>query len=1337
MYYYADAMKRVNQLHSKINKCLCRDRHGLVRSLGGLKREIKQGRLKPRAVEKRIKSLEGAVERSVSKCKKRQESMPVINSYPDLPITKKKDAIIEAIRRHKVVIISGETGSGKTTQIPKFCMAAGRGGAGIIGCTQPRRIAAITVAARIAKELGVENTPVVGYKIRFDDKSSGQSIIKVMTDGILLAETQQDPFLNAYDTIIVDEAHERSLNIDFTLGILRNLVGKRSDLKLVITSATIDTEKFSKAFDDAPVIEVSGRMYPVELRYRPLETTEEGGVDDQGYVEAAAGAVDAVMRESRVGDILIFMPTEQDIGETMELLRGRGYPGLTVLPLFARLPAREQSRVFSKGAGRKIIVSTNVAETSLTIPGITYVIDTGLARIPQYSPRTRTTSLPVMGISKSSADQRKGRCGRVANGICIRLYDESDYGSRPFFTAPEILRSNLAEVILRMISLKLGDVTAFPFIDMPSFKSIKDGFATLLELGAIREKRTKKKKRTFSLTQKGRIMARIPVDPKLSRILIEADQRGCLDEAGIIVSALAVSDPRQRPQEKAQQADQKHSAFEDPASDFITLLNIWKAYGTAQSSLKTRGKVRKFCKENFLSFKRLREWSDIHRQIRSVLKEHGVIGKKRVDVQTGTAGLKKKEFQIGGPLYGELHKSLLCGLLAGIAKKKEKNIYYAAKGRKAMVFPGSSLFGRAGDWIVAAEFVETSQLFARTCANIDSDWLEALAPGLCTYTWSAPSWEKKRGEVTVAEQVSLFGLVIIGERRVGYGRINPGEAGEIFIRKALVEGEMYQPFPFMDHNQSLVNELRAIEEKTRRRDILVTDEDVFLFYRKRLEKDFFNLRTFARYLKERGDDSFLKMDLTDLQKKEPDGDMLENYPDYLAMGGTNFKLEYGFNPGDDRDGVTVSIPARASLSVSVNITDRLVPGLFREKVEALIRNLPKSFRTKLLPVSEKADIIAAGLPLSNRPLFSELSRFVKERFKVDIPAAAWSDTKIDDHLKMRLSIRDKQDREIAVSREESILKIFSDGDAQIDHGFEAVRQKLEKEGMTSWDFNDLDESIIIRESKDLSYEVYPGLQAGEKTVALCLFKTREQAEKSHLNGIRALYALTFPSDFNALEKDFRSSPGLKKQASLFGGNKIFFKALMTCITTELFSKNIRTKADFFSLGEIVLPNLYKEGQCFQRSVIALLEEYQKTVSALSGLSLKHQGKHQAAMLLERLHTALKDLVPETFLQIYTPDQITNLQRNVKALRIRARRGVVEPVKDSKKQARVALYETRLKSMIDGLSPDSSKEKRDAVEQFFWMIEEYKISLFAQELKTRFKVSPKRLDVICSDIALLI
>jgi ATP-dependent helicase HrpA len=1227
-----------------------------------------------------------------------------------------------------VVIISGETGSGKTTQIPKFCLAAGCGTRGMIGCTQPRRIAAVNVAKRIAFELQEPLGQSVGYKIRFDDKTSSDACIKVMTDGILLAETQHDPMLKRYDTIIVDEAHERSLNIDFTLGILRRLVKKRKHLKLIITSATIDTQKFSEAFDNAPIIEVSGRMFPVELRYRPIleDTGEKQNPEDQGYVEAAADAAHSLLTRTRSGDMLIFMPTEQDIGETMELLRGRQHPGVTILPLFARLSAKEQAKVFSKTPGRKIIVSTNVAETSLTIPGIRYVIDTGLARIPSYSPRTRTTSLPVRPISQSSANQRMGRCGRVENGICIRLYDEDDFNGRPFFTAPEILRSNLAEVILRMISLKLGDVSRFPFIDPPAPKSIRDGFDTLVELGAVTL--SGKNRKTVALTKVGQVMARLPVDPKLSRILIAAQDHHCLAETLIIVTALSVSDVRQRPAEKAAAADQKHTRFKDPSSDFVTLLNIWNVYKDEEKKSRSRARLRQFCVDHFLSFKRIREWLDIHHQIKQQLHEHGFTDFAPFPPPSGTDHLKSGDHAIGGPLYTALHKTLLTGYLSHIAHKKEKNIYTAAKGQQAMIFPGSGLFDKAGPWIVAAEFVKTSQLFARGVANIDPAWLEEIGKDLCTRTCSDPRWEKNQGRVMATEQVSLFGLIIVAGRPVPYGKIHPEEAGDIFIRSALVDGEIHRPFPFMVHNQNLIEELEEAEHKTRQRDLLVSTEDMVQFYHARLPRPFFHLKTFARFLKDQKDDQFLRMTREDLEKNRADQDHLALFPDMLTTEQGNFALSYRFNPGDEEDGVTVKVPADMATQIPRTAVEKLVPGLFEEKIAGLIKGLPKSFRVRLMPVQTTAAFIAKNLPRDNTPLFTQLSAFIRKQYGFTIPATAWSEDPLPDHLKMRISIRDHNDQEITSLRDPAVLNQFpakapGPGKSALDR----ARQAFEKTGITEWSFGDLPEAHLLDETDGFTRKVYPGLTIENDCLSLRLFLSRTDAGIRHAQGVCRLYEHQYADLFKAIRKDIRTMAGLKEIAPYFGGTAAFQEAVYTFITRHLFEKNLRSREEFESYLQELRPALYQKTKDLLTDIQAVGQAYAECFSLIQSLSLKHRNRPQASRILAELFEALKNLVPANFLSLYAVERVRHLPRYVDCLRIRAQRGADNPAKESEKAKKVSRFETHLATQVAALSEKTSPEKAQKVEDFFWLLEEYKISVFAQELKTAVKVSAKRLE----------
>jgi len=1341
-----------DQIKALIPKAMCRDRYILARTL--------RSKRKPGQRPDKIffKNLLSKARASADTRQRRMDKRPQnIRFDPDLPINTRKEQIIKAIQNHPVVIISGETGSGKTTQIPKLCLEAGRGISGMIGCTQPRRIAAMTVAKRIAFELNESLGQSVGYKIRFDDHTPDSAYIKLMTDGILLAETQQDQFLNQYDTLIVDEAHERSLNIDFVLGILRGLVKKRRDLKLIITSATIDTEKFSKAFDNAPVIEVSGRMYPVELIYAPIEDDNNdgdttGAPDDQGYVEAAAGQTAELLMRSRTGDILIFMPTEQDIGETMEILKGKNLAGVTILPLFARLSAGEQARVFAPGPGRKVVIATNVAETSLTIPGIKYVVDTGLARIPSYSPRTRTTALPVSPISQSSANQRMGRCGRIENGICIRLYDEDDFNGRPFFTTPEILRSNLAEVILRMIALQLGDVSTFPFIDPPAPKSIKDGFDTLLELNAIaahkppkepgaKTSAPKKPGKKYRLTPSGRLMARLPMDPKLSRILLNAGDTGVLKEAVVITTALTVSDIRQRPADKVQAADQKHAQFKDPASDFITLLNIWNACIDARKRLKSRSALRKWCIENFLSFKRLREWQDIHGQITRMIKEHGI--KQTVPSaadQKDPPAPKADQFEHGGPLYAAIHKALLHGYLAGIAQKKEKNLFSAAKGRQAIIFPGSGLFNKAGNWIVAAEYVKTSQLFARCVGNIDTAWIEEVGQSLCAHTYSDPHWEKKRGEVVASEQVSLFGLILASGRSVAYGKINPEESGELFIRHALIQGEIFQKFGFMTHNTNLIEEIATLEDKTRQRDILASEDEIYLFYQSRLPKPFYNIRTFAKFIKDTKDDAFLRMTREDLQKTDVDEAFLAKFPNILATDQGEFALDYKFDPGAKTDGVTLKVPSQDAALIRPHQVETLVPGLLREKIAALIKALPKAHRIKLMPIQQRANFIADHLPDSDTPLYSKLSHVIRKHFNLVIPASAWSDADLEDHLKMRISIRDHKDREIKSLRDLSKLGTFADRrPAEKTNAFERAKKAYEKTGIQEWNFSDIEQEIQLDKGHENLRKAFPGLccEQDSDSVTLTLFKTRQTALENHVKGVGRLFEIMFPDDIKALKKDINRTQDLSRIAPYFNDRPTFSAMAYNAMAKAFFQKQLFTQKAFDAHVQTLRPKLYTLGLQAMENILTLGREYAACFDLLQSLSLASKDRPVIFEALTAIFNELKNLCPANFLELYDLNRIALLPKNLECLSIRARRWVDNPVKEAQKKELVSLYERKLAHLISSLDPGSSTEKSNAVETFFWMLEEYKISVYAQELKTRFKISAKRLDKALLDVSTMV
>jgi ATP-dependent helicase HrpA len=1303
------------KIESQLADTMTADRYHLRREL----RSIMRARLSEEKKYQRLTGFEKKLRASLRKKERRQAGIPPI-TYPEaLPITEKKEAIIAAIQKHPVLVISGDTGSGKSTQIPKFCLAAGRGINGMIGCSQPRRIAATTIARRIAEELGEDIGQSVGHKIRFSDQTHPATYIKIMTDGMLLAETHSDPYLNQYDTLIIDEAHERSLNIDFVLGILRNLLKRRKDLKLIITSATIDTEKFSKAFGDAPIIEVSGRMFPVEVRYQN-ESLENG---EATHIDLAIETVHRLQRESPFGDILVFMPTEQDIRDTCDLIEGRGYPGVTALPLFARLSAGEQSKVFSRPSGRKIIVATNVAETSITLPGIRYVVDTGLARISRYSPRTRTTALPVVPVSKSSADQRKGRCGRVENGICVRLYPEAEFESRPMFTPPEILRSNLAEVILRMIALNLGDIAAFPFIDRPAPKNIKDGFDLLMEIGAITLAANKTTGHT--LTENGRLMAKIPIDPRLSRMLIQARDEACLPEVMIIVSALTLQDPRERPAEKKQAADSIQKTFQDPQSDFITLLNIWKRYHDTLRIEKTASAMKRFCRNHYLSYKRMREWRDIHAQIRGILKDADFTARpekpQRLPAEDNTFPER----------YGAVHRSILSGFLSNIAQKKEQNFFRATKGREAMIFPGSSIFNRSGKWIMAAEMVETSRLFARSAANIDSRWIENIGGSQCKYTYLNPRWSKTRGAVMATEQVSLYGLIIDSGRPVNYGPIKPIEAADIFFRDALIPGDIKESFGFLKHNIALIDDILGIEDRVRRRDLLVEEEALYCFYSERLA-DTSDVRMLRKTIKKKGSDDFLKLDKKSLLRYDPDHQELSLYPDRLSLGGNAFSCDYRFDPGNPDDGVTINVPLTAASAVPPDAVDWLVPGLLKEKVAALIRSLPKSYRKKLVPISNTVDTIVKEMPKTDTALANALSRFIYARFKVDIPATDWLLEDLPEHLNLRIALTDPTGRAVRSGREKSLLNHTMAPKTEI-RGIDNVKKKWEKDGITQWDFGDLPESIDVSGKDKIRWQYYPGFEKTDSGINLRLFSNLTEARESHKKGVAGLFDTVYSKDLRFLKRSLALPQSLKNQAKYFSGLKAVEKQLYDSLTSDLFCKNIRSESEFEAWATAVKPTLHPKGVAKKEGTVAVIRAYHDTRTELFQLETANAGNARVGAFLNKLRADLQKLVPENFIKLYSTERLCDLMRYVKTIALRAQRGMFDLEKDQAKEKDLKIHTDRLNELLNGLTPAVSEEKREKIENYFWQIEEYKVSLFAQELGTAMPVSKKRLDTKFKEI----
>jgi len=1373
----ASKQNLIKRIESMMSGVMAVDRLAAYREIKRFRHSNKKSGSKQNFAH-RLDRLHNRLVASAQKRNRRKENLPDLQFNEELPIFAKKDEIIQAIVDHQVVVVSGETGSGKSTQLPKFCLAAGRGIDGVIGCTQPRRIAATTVARRVAEELGQESGKAVGYKIRFKDRTAKDAYIKFMTDGILLAETQGDRYLSAYDTIIVDEAHERSLNIDFILGILQTLLEKRSDLKLIITSATIDTEKFSKVFNDAPVLEVSGRMYPVEVQYLPADNGREGN-GEQTHVELAAAAVVKLLKQTPGGDILVFMPSEQDIRETCDLIQAARPAGARVLPLFARLTANEQNRVFARLPDRKIIVATNVAETSITIPGIKYVIDSGLARISRYSPRTRTTSLPVLPVAQSSADQRKGRCGRVANGVCIRLFSEDDYLARPQFTEPEIIRANLAEVILRMIALGLGDIAEFPFIDRPDLKSIQDGFNLLFELGAIKHglkakgasqtaagkaQRAKprglkekgeaqmakrieqsgqgtgpeeaagiKDSHRIVLTEKGRMMAGIPLDPRLSRMLLEAAKEGCVPEIAIIAAALSIQDPRERPAEKTREADRMHKTFDDPASDFVTLLNIWHRYHAHWQKVNSSNQMKRYCREHYLSFKRMREWRDIHSQIMAVLAEQGFwkgeVGSWNAEggIRNPEVGSGKLENRIPDDKYAAIHKSVLSGFLSNIAQRKEKNFFRAARGREVMIFPGSGLFDKARNWIVAAEVVETSRVFARTVASIDSVWLEDMGKDLCKYTYLNPHWEKDRGEVVASEQVSLFGLIIVPQRKVSYGKVNAAEASDIFIQSALINGDVKKPYAFMKYNQELIKEIKDIENRLRRRDLLIGEPELFNFYRERLP-EVYDIRTFAKFLKQKGNDQLLRMKREDLILYDPAALELAQFPDQLDLAGHTVQCAYAFEPGAQEDGVTVKIPSTLAASVPPEAMDWLVPGLYPEKIEALIKGLPKTYRKKLVPVKDTVGIICREMPPAESSLISSMGKFIYDRFGVDIPAAAWSDQTLPDYLKMRVSITAPDGREVRAGRDPAIL-YHEVEEPTVSDEFEALCRKWEKFGVKRWDFGDLPDFIGETGSQGTKLIGYPALEkdsALNNGVNLRLFQQREKALAAHPEGVETLYTIHFSKDLKFLKRQLKLPADPSLLAEFVGGPGQFEKMLYRHLIRSLFRKNIRTQKSFYAFAEMTGPKILSSGRELLASTVPVLSAYHSARSRIHDFQRSFRNNSRAQRFLAETVDELVRLVPENFVELYDTGRFNHLERYVNAVMIRVQRALVDIEKDQAKVNEIQKFVDGLNRLLKELTPNATAEKRQALEDYFWMLEEYKVSVFAQELKTAIPISAKRL-----------
>ena len=1291
---------------------------------------------------------------------------------PELPISARADEIIAAIRDHQVLVLAGETGSGKTTQIPKMCLVAGRGETGRIACTQPRRVAATSVARRVAEELNVPFGREVGCKIRFADQTSDDTVIKFMTDGMLLAELQADPELRAYDTIIVDEAHERSLNIDFILGHLRRLRLRRPELKIVITSATIDTEAFSKAFDGAPIIEVSGRVYPVEVIYAPIEEMNDEGragtplpaerrgaesapypkkgrSDDFTYIDAAVEAVERVLLESNSGDVLVFMPTERDIRETRDLLEGRRLGRLEVVPLFGRLTNAEQQRVFAPTQGRKVIVATNIAETSLTIPGIRFVIDTGLARLSRYTPSSRTRRLPVEPVAQSSADQRKGRCGRVSDGVCIRLYSEQDFNDRPRFAQPEIQRSNLADVILRMKAFGLGDIEEFPFLNAPPVKGIRAGYALLHELGAIDD--------AGVLTDLGRELAHLPVDPTVGRMILQARNEKALREVLIIAAALSIQDPRERPLDQQQKADTAHRKFTHPDSDFLTLLAIWEDYHD-QFEAMTLGKLRKFCTAHFLSFMRMREWRDVHAQLEDTLRERD--GFTRTSIYDGVKQGQEVKVALGTPAYAAIHRCILSGLLGNIATRTDEGDYHAAHDRRVNVFPGSALFektaprttaprkepapkAKVARWLMAAEIMETARLYARTCARIDPHWVLDLGAHLLRVAHSEPFWNAEAGRVLVKERRRLYNLEL-ETRSASYGKINPVHATEIFIREGLVGDTVTWPFDFLKHNRRIREEAETRLTRTRSSGYMNLDEAVYRFYAAQISNvsSVGELVDFVRH-QQTTQPKFLFMSEDSLRATEETEHDAEAFPEALPVDNRVLPLAYAYQPGKEADGVTVRVSLGEAEALTPAALDWAVPGHLPEKVELMLKALPKEQRRNLIPLAETAQKLVRDLALiSARPkqptLAEALAELLSPRLGVRIDPALWDAGILPDHLRVRVEVVDNRDQVLGASRDlaeiqaqlHSRSRDVSKQAATVDNGaWRAARAKWEGEPALEWKFGDLPDKILVSEHHGVPVHAHPGLKAMPAGVAVRLFATPEEAAAATRAGLVKLFEAQLRYDLGWLEKDLRALRMLGTLAvTLTTPDALQTDALESIRRCVCDPARMEARAGTLPPAERrgVESAPYQLAQAaFERALAAAKQDLRGLVPKLGDwlkeiftLRLALQTtKHAYPGMAEDLAA----LLPPDFLRATPFERVPHLPRYLKGLQARAERARRDPAKDATRAAELAPFVAAVKKL-----GGRAGELR-------WLVEEFRVSLFAQELGTAEPVSAVRLERMLAEL----
>ena len=1241
-----------------------------------------------------LDQLEAQAVAAFEKVERRRRDRPEITYPESLPISKKRDEIARAIAGNQVVIIAGETGSGKTTQLPKICLELGLGCRGLIAHTQPRRLAARSVASRIADELNSPLGEVVGFKVRFADAINQDSYIKLMTDGILLAELTHDKFLDQYDTIIIDEAHERSLNIDFILGYLKNVLKKRPDLKVIITSATIDLDKFSKHFNDAPIIQVSGRTYEVETRYRPL--LRDAG-EDLDLTEGIFEAVDELVAEGP-GDILIFMNGEREIRDVADQLNRRQYRDTEILPLYARLSYGEQSKVFKSHIGRRIVLATNVAETSLTVPGIRYVIDPGTARISRYSYRTKVQRLPIESISQASANQRQGRCGRVAAGICIRLFSEDDFNNRPEFTDPEILRTNLASVILKMLSVGLGDIEAFPFLQPPDPRYIRDGFLLLEELEAV-----KKSQGRLALTTLGKQLAHIPVDPRLARMVIAANTNGCLHEALVITSALSIQDPRERPMDKKQAADEVHKKHSDKDSDFVSFVNLWDHLKQQQKSLSS-SQFRKQCKKEFLAYMRVREWQDLYAQMRQAV--HDL--KWRLNSEPAD--------------YELLHKSLLTGLLSHVGFKDKDNEYLGARNRKFFVFPGSPLARKGPKWIMAAELTETSRLFARCCAKIQPEWIEPLAEHLVKKNYLEPHFEAKQGSVVALENQILYGLTIVNRRKTQYGPVNPLEAREIFIRSALADGELRTNEAFFIKNRNLLKEVENLEHKSRRRDILVDEQVLVDFYEPRIPEGIYNAPKFFSWWKAERNKTpdLLDFEREQLMQRGDDHISALDFPDFWHQANLKLCLSYHFEPAAEDDGVAVHIPVALLNQIEDVDFDWQVPGLREEKCIALIRALPKSLRRNFVPAPDYANACMQAMKPFEMSFIDAMCKQLLRMSGVRVSIDDFDLSQLPKHLLMNFKVEDDNGKLVAQARDIEQLKASLQG--QVTQAIRKVADSgIEKTDLTQWSFGDLPQAFKQKKG-NFEVKAFPALVDDKSSVSIKLFDDENEAIRSHQLGLQRLLLINIPSPVKHLQQTLPNKAKLAMYFNPFGQVQILLDDILSASVQQLLDEkglDVRCESDFEQAKDWVRQELNPTAAKIALRVEEILTLYQKVKKRLKGkISL------DIAFAMSDIKTQLDKLVFKGFVEACGWQRLPDMVRYLKAVDNRLDKLPVDPNRDRLHMHSIANVQQELEGQLakvprSAATPESLLEAR-------WMIEEYRVSCFAQILGTAYPISEKRI-----------